>query len=142
MIYLIQTDTILGLVSKDKDELNKAKNSPLSKKLLLNVSSFSKLKNLSRVPNKFKKMVRNSKKTTFIFKNQMAIRVIKSGDYYEFLKKFDFVYSTSANLSKKDIDINWAKQVADVIVYNKIFGISNRASKIFRLQKSKYKKIR
>ena len=138
-IYLVQTDTIAGLVCANKDRLNKIKGSKSNKKLLMNVSSFKELKSITRVPNMFKNIIRRAKKTTFIYPNSKAIRVVNSGAYYEFLKNFKSLYSTSANKSGGDFDFKWADLVSDVTIYNGDFT-DKEPSKIIKLNQKKLKK--
>ncbi len=106
------------------------------------VSSFKKQKSLTRTPQKYKKMIRRSNKTSFIYPNKKAIRVVKEGVHNKFLKKFDFLYSSSANMSGKDFDTKFAYKKADIIVLDKRGLHSNQASKIYKISKYKILKIR
>ena len=80
MIYLAQTDTTAGFLSKDLKKLNSIKNRPLNQPCLICVSKFKNLQNFSRVPKKYKNLIRRSKKTTFIYPNLKAIRVVKDDE--------------------------------------------------------------
>lgn len=141
-IYLIQTDTTVGFLSQDKEKLNKIKNRPLNQPVLIEVDSLNILKKFTRVPNKFKNRVRRSKKTTFIYHNKKSFRVVKDENHLEFLKKFNWMYSTSANLTGGKFDEKWAKSVADIIVEDKRGLFEGKASKIYKIGKNKIKKIR
>ena len=77
MIYLAQTDTTVGFLSQDLKKLNAIKNRPLNQPCLICVSKFRNLQNFSRIPKKYKNLIRRSKKTTFIYPNSQAIRVVK-----------------------------------------------------------------
>jgi tRNA A37 threonylcarbamoyladenosine synthetase subunit TsaC/SUA5/YrdC len=141
-IYLIQTDTTVGFLSQDKEKLNKIKNRPLNQPVLIEVDSLATLKKFTRVPNRFKNRVRKSKKTTFIYPNKKSFRVVKDEKHLEFLKKFKWMYSTSANLTGKNFNKKWAKSVADIIVEDKRGLFEGKASRIYKLGKNKIKKIR
>ena len=141
-IYLTQTDTTVGFLSQDKIKLNKIKNRKLNQKILIEVDSLDTLKRFVRVPNKFKNRVRRSKKTTFIYPNGKSFRVVKDTKHLEFLKKFNWMYSTSANLTGKSFDEKWARSVADVIVENKRGLFEGIPSNIYKISNFKLKKIR
>jgi len=141
-IYLTQTDTTIGFLSKDYKKLNKIKKRNLNKKILIEVDSLSTLKNFVRIPRKFKKKVRRTVKTTFIYPKGESFRVVKDNKHLEFLKKFKWMYSTSANLSGKKFDKSWAVKKADVIVENKESFFENKPSTIYKINNHKIKKIR
>ena len=83
LVYLVQTDTTVGFSSSSDEKLSLVKQRPLSKKILNTVDSFSTLNKYVKVPKKFRKLVRNSKKTTFIYSNGNSFRVIdKKSDFY------------------------------------------------------------
>ena len=141
-IYLTQTDTTVGLLSQNKEKLNYIKNRPLNQPILREVDSLETLKNFVRVPKMHKKRIRRSKKTTFIFPNGESFRVVKDNRHLEFLKKFKWMYSTSANLHGKKFNEKWAKEIADIIVEDNKGFFEGKASNIYKLSKSKIKKIR
>ncbi|MDL0089505.1 Sua5/YciO/YrdC/YwlC family protein [Campylobacter gastrosuis] len=140
MIFLAQTDTTAGLLSKDLKALNAIKNRPLNQPCLITTAKFSQLLNLTRVPKIFKNRVRKATKTTFLYKNKRAIRVIKDERHEKFLAKFDWLYSTSANLHGKNFDEAWARGVADVVV-DENFS-QNGASKILKVSNRNIKRLR
>ncbi|WP_291953332.1 Sua5 YciO YrdC YwlC family protein [Campylobacter sp.] len=140
MIYLAQTDTTAGFLSKDLKALNKLKKRRLNKPCLIATTKFYELKKLTRIPSKFKNLVRKSKKTTFLYANKKAIRVIKDCHHENFLKQYDWLYSTSANEHGKKFDENWARKNANEIIDEVFFETS--ASKIFKLRGSKKNKLR
>lgn len=116
MIYLAQTDTTAGFLSKDLKALNALKKRPLDQACLVTTAKLSELTKLTRVPNHFKNTVRKSKKTTFLYPNSKAIRVVKDCSHANFLKNFDWLYSTSANEHGKSFNYQWAISNADVKV--------------------------
>ena len=116
IIYLTQTDTTVGFLSTSPLKLAEAKNRDVNQPFLLCVDSFKKQKKLARTPKKFRSLVRRSKKTTFLYLNEKAIRVVKDDAHKQLLKKFDFLYSTSANENKKAFSKNYALGQADIII--------------------------
>lgn len=68
MLYLAQTDTTAGFLSKDEREINKAKGRTLQTPCILTMSSLKELASLVRVPKAHKNLVRKAKKTSFIYK--------------------------------------------------------------------------
>jgi tRNA A37 threonylcarbamoyladenosine synthetase subunit TsaC/SUA5/YrdC len=141
-IYLAQTDTTVGFLSSSKTKLNRVKNRPKNKQFLITTTTFKTLKSLTRVPNKHKKMVRRARKTTFIYPNAKAIRVVKESSHYNFLKKFDYLYSTSANESGKCFDRDFALLKTDVIVEDRRGFSEKNPSKLIKLSKKLEKKLR
>ncbi len=72
MLYLAQTDTTAGFLSKDEREINKAKGRALQTPCILTMSSLKELLSLVRVPKAHKNLVRKAKKTSFIYKKARA----------------------------------------------------------------------
>lgn len=138
-LFLVQTDTTVGFLSNDLDKLYSSKQRVKSKKILQEVDSFATLNTLTRVPNKYKKLVRNSIKTTFIYPNGESFRVIdKNSKHYNFISKFKTMYSTSANISGGEFDEAFAREKADIIVED-YFNVAS-PSRIYKI--SNHKKIR
>ncbi|WP_086322328.1 Sua5/YciO/YrdC/YwlC family protein [Campylobacter devanensis] len=140
MIYLAQTDTTAGFLSKDLKELNSIKNRPLNQPCLICVSKFKNLQNFSRVPKKYKNLIRRTKKTTFIYPNSQAIRVVRDHPHAKLLDKLGWAYSTSANPHKKGFDIEFAVANADIIIDTKFTPAP--ASKIYKISKTNIRRIR
>lgn len=140
MIYLAQTDTTAGFLSKNLQELNAIKNRPLNKPCLITTSKFKELLKITRIPNKFKNRIRRSKKTTFLYPNLKAVRVVKEHPHTKFLDTYGWFYSTSANLHGQNFNEAWAKGVADVIVDDKFS--QNSSSKIFKVSNCNIKCLR
>jgi tRNA A37 threonylcarbamoyladenosine synthetase subunit TsaC/SUA5/YrdC len=141
-VYLVQTDTTVGFLSQDNNALCTIKNRDKNKEFLKSISSFSYLKSQVRVPTKFKNLVRRSKNITFIYANNKAFRIVKEKNHYLFIKNFDWMYSTSANLSSKNFDESWAKNNADLIIENKDGFSEKSSSSLIKLYKHKIKKLR
>lgn len=72
MLYLAQTDTTAGFLSKDEREINKAKGRALQTPCILTMSSLKELASLVRVPKAHKNLVRKAKKMSFIYKKARA----------------------------------------------------------------------
>ena len=140
MIYLAQTDTTAGFLSKDLKKLNALKKRPLNQPCLITTAKFSELLSLARVPNKFKNKIRKAKKTTFIYPNSKALRVVKEGNYAKFLEKNGWFYSSSANLHKNSFDESWARSVADEVLDERLF--ESKPSSIIKLSRARAKKLR
>lgn len=143
LVYLVQTDTTVGFSSSNDEKLSLAKRRNTNQKILQTVDSFKTLKNSSRIPNKYKKMVRKAKLSTFIYPNLQSFRVISQDcNFYDFIKKFKILYSTSANLTKEVYDEKFALENAEVLVKND-FGFNEmKASKIYKISKNKIKRLR
>ncbi|NPA73609.1 MAG: Sua5 YciO YrdC YwlC family protein [Epsilonproteobacteria bacterium] len=142
LVFLIQTDTTVGLLSKDKKRLFEIKKRDNSKNFLRNISSFKELKDNTRIPKRFKKIVRRKKKSTFIFPNSQAFRVVKEGEFGEFLKRFGWQYSTSANRSKERFDFNYIKDKVDIIIHTPKGFKEEKPSSLFVLTNYKIRRLR
>ncbi len=143
LVYLVQTDTTVGFSSSSDEKLSLVKQRPLSKKVLNTVDSFSTLSKNTRVPKSFRKNVRNSKKTTFIYPNGNSFRVVdKNSRFYDFINKFGILYSTSANKTSKNFEREFSFEVAQIIVEDKKGFFETTASRIIKLSKKRAKKIR
>lgn len=142
LVYLAQTDTTVGFLSQDDKKLSQIKQRDQNKKTLQVVNCFFTLQKQLRVPKKFRKIVRNSIKTTYIYPNQKAFRVVsKDSIHKNFLDKFQTLYSTSANKTQNSFDEQFAINNADVVVYSEPFE-ELAPSSIYKLYKSKKRKIR
>ncbi|EMG93098.1 hypothetical protein [Helicobacter pylori] len=141
LVYLAQSDTTIGLLSKDSEKLNALKGRPKNQSVLIESADFTTLKSLVRAPNAFKNLIRRSAKTTFIYPNFKAVRVVK-GRHGDFLKRFKTLHSTSANLTQCAYDKEIASNLADVIVSDERGLFESSSSKIFRLYKHKKVRVR
>ena len=143
LVYLVQTDTTVGFSSLNDEKLSTIKQRPTSKKILHTVDSFKTLTQYTRVPKDFRKKVRNSKRTTFIYPNTKSFRVvIKDSNFYDFINKFGILYSTSANKTTEKFDKDFATIGADTIVEDKRGFYETKASTIIKLSKKSLKIIR
>ncbi|MBR8463469.1 Sua5 YciO YrdC YwlC family protein [Campylobacter sp. faydin G-24] len=140
MIYLAQTDTTAGFLSKNLAEINYIKNRSANQPCLITTSKLKELQNFTRVPTKFKNLIRRAKKSTFLYPNHQAIRVVKECEHAKFLDAYGWFYSSSANIHGKKFDESWARGVADVVV-DENFS-ENSPSKIYKVSNSNIIKIR
>ena len=133
-VFLAQTDTTVGFLSSDCRKLSRVKNRVISKKMLQIVDSFTTLKQKSRVPKKFRKFIRNSKKSTFIYPNGDSYRVVaKESKHYDFVKKFKVLYSTSANVTNKSFDKKYALNSCDISIETSEPYVQKTSSSIFKI---------
>jgi tRNA A37 threonylcarbamoyladenosine synthetase subunit TsaC/SUA5/YrdC len=142
LVYFTQTDTTVGFLSQNANRLYDTKKRDKNKKFITVCNNFDTLKTITRVPKKFKNLVRNSKKTTFVYPNNLAIRVVKDKEHLKFLNKIKWSYSSSANLSNCEFDLNFATNNADVIIYSKEVFTQKESSKIIKLTKNRKIKLR
>ncbi len=136
-VFLTSTDTTIGFLSQSKAALDRAKKRAPNKhyiRVYPNLASMPK-----RVPKKFKSRIRRAQKSTFILDKTFSFRISRDKRHNLLLNRLGWAYSTSANQSNKPYDYNYAYNQADIIVYPLIL---NKASNIFKLSKSKIKKIR
>jgi len=137
-LFLTNTDTTIGFISKSKKALDIAKNRPSNKKYIQALPSLKTLK--KRVPNIHKKRVRRAKKTTFIIDKNYSFRIVKDKNHNLLLKRLKKAYTSSANESGKEYNYSYASEKADIIVYP-LSKISS-PSQIIKLGKTKLQKIR
>lgn len=143
LVYLVQTDTTVGFSSSDDEKLSSIKQRSSKQKILQTIDSFSTLKQKTRIPNRYKKRIRKSKKTTFIYPNTNSFRVIdKNDEFHPFIKKFQSLYSTSANKTAHSFDYTFASTHCDIDVETKKGFVETYASSIYKVSKRKIKKIR
>jgi len=141
-VILTQTDTTVGFLSTNPQKLAKAKKRDENQPFLLCVDSFKKQKLLARTPKKFRSLVRRSKKTTFLYPNKKAIRVVHDDAHNQLLKKFDFLYSTSANENKKSFSLIYARNKADIMIETEREFFEVAPSPIKKLSKMKILSLR
>ncbi len=137
-IFLTNTDTAIGFVSKNKKALDRAKKRPSGKKYIKALPNCKSIE--KRVHKKFRKAVRRAAKITFIISSDYSFRVIKNCRHSLLINRLGWAYTTSANVSNKSYSYNFAYSKADIVVYP--LKEQNRASKIYKLGKRKVKRIR
>ena len=143
LVYLVQTDTTVGFLSSNDKKLSSIKRRDINQKTLQVVDSFNTLKTKVRIPNRQKNIVRRSKLTTFIYPNSLSFRVIDTAsNHHKFIEKFGCLYSTSANITKKNFDKSFAIEYSDIILYNKFDFLQTKSSTIYKINNNKIKKLR
>ena len=141
-LYLAQTDTTVGFLSQDSILLAKTKGRPTSKPFLIEAATLQELQRFARVPKRWKNMVRRASRTTFVYPNGQALRVVKDEWHLRFLRRFGWMYSTSANQSGKSFDEGWARSQADVVVEDPRGLFEGEPSQLIKVGKNRKKKIR
>ena len=141
-IYLAQTDTTAGFLCKDYKKLNLAKGRDLNQPILIEVDSLQTLKTLTRVPSHFKNHLRRLANTSFIFPNHKSFRVIRNSLHLNFLTKFNWLYSTSANKAGQAFDYAVALSMCDILIEDERGIFESKPSTILKINKGKAKKIR
>lgn len=140
-LYLTQTDTTIGFVSQDSSKIDRAKRRLPNKYYIRAVDSFKTLREFTPIPNRFKNMVRRSKKNSFIMPNGNSFRVVKESEHNLLLNRVKWLYTSSANLSGATYDEIYAKDRAEVIISSPIQK-EGRASNIYLLGKTRVVKVR
>jgi tRNA A37 threonylcarbamoyladenosine synthetase subunit TsaC/SUA5/YrdC len=139
-VFFTQTDTTLGFVSQSSEKLNTIKQRPSSKHYIRAINTLDTLKNLTRLPSKYKKQIRRAKRTTFILPNGDSYRVIKQKHHLLLLHRLKWAYTTSANLSGESYNASFAKNHAHITI-EPLQGIQ-QASTILKLGRTKIQRIR
>ncbi|NOR54996.1 MAG: Sua5 YciO YrdC YwlC family protein [Sulfurovum sp.] len=139
-VFLTQTDTSIGFVSQNADKLTHIKQRPPHKHYIKAVKNLETMQKFTRVPAAHKNRVRRAKKTTFILPSGNSFRVIQDRHHLLLLKRLDWAYTTSANLSGEDYDEDFARKAADVVI--EPLSKNKQASKIYKLGKNRLKRIR
>ena len=142
LVYLTQTDTTVGFLSQDSTKLEQIKDRYSKKGFIISVDSFKTLKTFTRVPQQHKNTIRRSKKTTFVYSRDLAIRVVKDTQHSSFLKRVKWMYSTSANKTKSKFDEDYARAKADVILYSKTDFNEKNPSKLIKCGKITKRRLR
>ncbi len=142
LVYLVQTDTTAGFLSQNANALARAKGRDPKKPFLMSVSSCYKQKRVVRTPRVFKKEVRRAYKCTYLYPNRKAVRIVSEGVHHLFLKKFTFMYSTSANMHGAHFNLQYACRKADVIVEERFGFFEGEPSSFYRLGRRKKTRLR
>ena len=141
-VILTQTDTTVGFLSQNADKLYEIKSRKTTKPFIKVYSNFKTLSTCgNRVPNRFKNIIRRSKKITFIVKNQ-AFRVAKNSLNSNILRNSTWYYSTSANEANKNFDRIFCEDKADIIIEDKNKLLENTSSSLYKINNKIRKKIR
>lgn len=141
-VILAQTDTTVGFLSQDRQQLARIKERPANKPF---IQSFDSLERYSvmggRVPQKFKNRLRRSKAESFVINNH-AIRIVPSGEHHHLLKHYGWLYSTSANAKECSFEREFAEEHADIIVEDSRGLYEGSPSSIYRLNQKQIRRLR
>ena len=141
-VILTQTDTTVGFLSQNDTRLFEIKSREPSKQFLKVYSSFKDFLSYSnRVPASQKKLVRNSKKTTFIVKDQ-AFRISRITLNSQLLRNYKWQYSTSANESTKSFNREFCESKADIIIENSDSLNEKKSSLLLKINNKKIRRLR
>lgn len=141
-VYLVQTDTTVGFASGDAGKLDRIKERPAGKPYLQTLASLRELQACGRVPKAHRKTVRRARRTTFVYPDGVARRLVDSGEYAVLLHRQGPLHSTSANRSGHGFDEEWASRVCDVILFTPAGFAQNAPSSIFTMGKWKVTQLR
>jgi tRNA A37 threonylcarbamoyladenosine synthetase subunit TsaC/SUA5/YrdC len=137
-LFLSSTDTAIGFLSKSKTRLNLTKQRS-GKEYIMALASLKELK--AKVPKPHRKRVRRAKRVSFILPGGFSFRIVRDKEHLLLLERLKWLYTTSANLTGKGYDEEFATSKADIIIYP--LKQKSPPSKIFKLSKTKkLKKIR
>jgi tRNA A37 threonylcarbamoyladenosine synthetase subunit TsaC/SUA5/YrdC len=139
-VYLTQTDTTIGFLSQDADRLTQIKQRPPHKHYIKAVDSLATLKAHTRIPSKYKNRIRRAHKSTFILPNGASYRVIRDSEHLGLISQLGWAYSTSANLSNKPYDEQWARSMADEVI--EPLESKGSPSSIYKINNKSIQKIR
>jgi tRNA A37 threonylcarbamoyladenosine synthetase subunit TsaC/SUA5/YrdC len=141
-LFLVQTETTVGFLSQNSEKLANSKNRSKKQPFIRCVDSLKTLQEFTRVPRKFKNRLRRQKQTTFVYPNGEALRVVKDKEHLKFLKKLKWAYSSSANLTTKNFEENFAKQKADIIVEDDRGFFESSPSSIIKINTKRARRLR
>lgn len=140
-IFLAQTDTTIGFLSKDATHLASLKGRDEGKPFLKVFSSFDVLRHTFRVPLKYRSWVRHAQKTTFVIQNQ-AIRYVNDPHHAHLIAPYGWLYSTSANKSGEGYDPQFCRTHADRIIEDSRGFFTAPPSTIIRITTTQSQKLR
>ncbi|WP_345979215.1 Sua5/YciO/YrdC/YwlC family protein [Sulfurimonas sp. HSL3-2] len=141
-ILLAQTDTTVGFLSNDAKSLEELKSRPPEKQFLKVYPSFKEFKkDGNRVPQKYKNLVRRAAKTTFIIKGR-ASRIVKDPIHLKLLKKYSWLYSTSANKSGHRFDKEFCLTKSDIIIEDTRGFKEDTPSSLYKLNNVRSRRLR
>jgi len=141
MVWLTQTDTTVGFLSQDAEALVRVKQRDLKKPFLTALPDLKSLKKRVRVPKFLHKEIRRANKRTYIL-NNIAYRVVQSGEHHHFLKRIGWAYSTSANRSSEEYNEKFCFENADILHFTKDGFSENEPSSLFKVIRNKSQRLR
>ena len=112
---IIPTDTIIGILAKDKNIIYKIKQRSTNKKIIRFISDKSEIPNLNKDQINFLNKFWPGSLT--IVKSNISYRIHKDKNLLYILNKFDYLYCSSANISNQEC-------IKNTLDANKIFDVS------------------
>ncbi len=141
-VILAQTDTTVGFLSQDDKKLSEIKERPSHKPFIQSFDSLETYAKMGgRVPNRHKNRLRRSRSTTYVVNNK-AVRIVRDGLHHQLLSKYGWLYSTSANEKGKNFVRSFAQEQADLVVEDERGLFEGAASKIYKLNSKKIRRLR
>ncbi|MDL0079200.1 hypothetical protein [Helicobacter zhangjianzhongii] len=141
-IFLAQTDTTAGFLCSSPTLLNRAKLRPSSQAVLKTFASLQCATQELRVPISHRHFVRRASKTSVILPSKKSFRIVKEPLHREFLRYFGGLCSTSANRTKEPFSLEFALQVADVVIVDSRGLYEDKPSAIYRLSRTRKRRAR
>ena len=140
LLFLTDTDTTVGFLSKDPQRLDRAKKRPASKHYITALPSLRQLTANARIPKKFRHRIRRSRQESYILPSGHSYRIVYDRRHLLLLERLEWTYTSSANLSEAPYDEAYAREAADVTV--EPLGPPRAPSRIYRLGRRKIKRLR
>jgi tRNA A37 threonylcarbamoyladenosine synthetase subunit TsaC/SUA5/YrdC len=141
-VFLTPTDTTTGFVSQNAAKLDHIKGRPADKHYICALPSLNALKQRTRIPQAHKNRVRRARKSTFIYPGGDSYRIVRDTAHRHLIERLGWAYTTSANPSGKAYDPLFAREAADVIVSFPEYSHKASASKIYKIGRTRIKRIR
>ncbi|WP_292656419.1 Sua5 YciO YrdC YwlC family protein [Nitratifractor sp.] len=140
LLFLSDTDTTVGFISKDARRIDRAKQRPPSKHYITALPSLRSLTTLTRIPRSHRRRIRRRRHESYILPSGHSYRIVHNARHLLLLKRLGRAYTSSANLSDAPYEEAYARQAADVIV--EPLGPPRAPSRIYRLGRQKMKRLR
>ena len=141
LVYLAQTDTTVGFLSQSAGRLAKAKGRSVKKPFIKALPSLRSVSEVGRVPMAHRRFVRRARKMSFILPNGRSFRVV-TGPHRDFVARFGWCWSTSANRHGEPFDEAYARDVCDVVVESKEGFRANPPSILWKVGRAGKVKVR
>lgn len=141
LVFLAQSDTTAGFLSKSAESIIEIKGNSRTKPLLMEVSEIGAIREFSRIPHSLNRAIRRAQKTTFIF-NHRAFRIVREARHLVFLKRYKWLFSSSANHSGEKFCYDFAYNAVGVIVLDSRQIRELTPSTLLAVGKNRIKKLR
>ncbi|WP_394908846.1 Sua5 YciO YrdC YwlC family protein [uncultured Helicobacter sp.] len=140
-LILAQTDTTIGFLCESQAPIDNAKHR--HRHTLRESRDFATLRTLTRIPKSHRRLVRRSRRVSFVYPSGCGVRVVASDSRHQsLLGYYPLLFSSSANRHTKSFDSHYALQVCDMYVLDSRGWSDREPSTILRLGKHKKQKIR